>query len=645
MAPNQDDADIVDSTRLALGVSRAREALLSRQTATGAWNGELRTNVLHDAEDLLLRQFLGIRTETETQETARWIRLQQRRDGAWSNGEGGGADLSITVAGYLVLRIAGDRADAEHIARARQYINESGGLAATSMFLRTWLAVFGLWSWRLVPSLPPQLIYGQRWPLSIYRFSSWVRTLVVPMMIVGALRPVRDLGVDLGEELVPGTPNRLPPPAKVLRAFRRLPFARHAVKRAEKWILDRQEADGSWFSSRPPVAWGCVALSALGYPNDHPVVVAAIQSLEGLTFRADTADGPIRRAVIFNGHNWDTAGAVIALTDAGMDACEPELARAGEYLLGQQVRERGDWSVARPHLETGGWPFFGGNQGYPDVDDTAMVVQALCRLRGAPANARIDRAVGTGLSWAMGMQCEGGGWAAFDADNTSDLAEKLLTYTTATDRPCAEITGHVLEALRDASANTPGRVRDAVDYLIRTQGADGSWPGRWMVHHIYGTSAALCGFASAGIAPTEPSVTRAVEWLESHQNSDGGWGEDLATLTVPDRVGHGVSTPSQTAWALLGLLAVGGRQWTSTRRGVEWLLGCHRADGTWDECQSVGVIGGGKVGYIPLRYDLSRLIWPTMALGRYLRSRPGAPQADGQVVRYAFIPSFRDGDH
>ena len=441
------------------------------------------------------------------------------------------------------------------------------------------------------------------------------------MMIVGAVRPVRDLGVDVGGELVPGTPDRVPPPAKVLKALRRLP-SRRAIKRAENWILERQEADGSWFSSRPPVAWGCIALSALGYPNDHPVVAAAIRSLDDLTFRSDTVDGPIRRAVIFNGQTWDTAGCVIALTDAGMDPGEPELGHAAEYLLGQQVTKRGDWSVARPDLATGGWPFFGGNQGYPDVDDTSLAVQALCRLRGRRHGDRIDYAVDTGLAWATGMQCEDGGWAAFDADNTSNLADKLLTYTTATDRPCAEITGHVLEALHAAGADAPERVREGVDYLIRTQGADGSWPGRWMVHHVYGTSAAVCGLLSAGVAPTNPSVTRAVEWLESHQNTDGGWGEGLASLTAPDRIGRGDSTPSQTAWALLGLLAAGGQRWTSTRRGIAWLLARQRPDGTWDEAQSVGVIGGGKIGYIPLRYDLSRVIWPTMALGRYLRTAP-----------------------
>jgi squalene-hopene/tetraprenyl-beta-curcumene cyclase len=605
---------------VAAAVERARGALLSLQLPDGSWDAELHTSVIHDVEDLLLRQFLGIRRAGETVESARWIRSQQRPDGTWSNSPGGPPELSVTVAGYIALRLAGDGPDADHLVRARDFIGGAGGVAATTVFVRTWLALFGQWPWASLPAMPPQFMYlPRRFPLSIYSFASWVRTVSVPMMVIGATRPRAELGLDIGAELPTGGPRRLPPPARVVRSLRRLPLRRRGLRAAARWIEERQEQDGSWYSSRPPVVWSVIALRALGYPVSHPVIETALASLDRLTIRTNGASGPSRRAVIFRGANWDTATAVMALTAAGRGPDDQELLRAGRYLLGQQVTVRGDWSSSRPRLPAGGWTFFRGNQRYPDVDDTAMVLQALRRIDLSADHSAVEDAVRRGTTWMVGMQCRGGGWAAFDADNTSKVPDRLLTYTAATDRPCPEITAHVLDSVLEEEPADKRVVAAAVAYLLRTQLPDGSWAGRWMVHHVYASAAAVAGLRRAGLPLSHPAITRAVGWLEAHQNDDGGWGEDLRSFTDPAWVGRGSSTASQTAWALLGLLAADPAG-TSVRRGVAWLLERQRPDGNWDEAGATGVIGGGT-GYIPLRYDLSRLVWPLMALGGYARQQ------------------------
>ncbi len=390
---------------------RAADQLLSLQEAAGYWKGELETNVTMDAEDLLLRQFLGVRTPSASEESARWIRRQQRPDGTWANFYGGPPDVSTTIEAYVALRCVGDGADEAHMAKAAAFIREAGGLPASRVFTRIWLALFGLWRWDELPSMPPEMIYLPRWaPLNIYDFSCWARQTVVALTIVGAIRPCRPLGFDL-DELEPGDPAPAAPAAsghpwhsrpgalrlldRVLHRYDRhplRPLRRAAIRRAERWILARQEADGSWGGIQPPWVYSLLALHLLGRPIDDPVVRAGLQGLDGFTIVEQTPDGPLRRLEACQSPVWDTALAIIALSDTDVPPDHPALVRAADWLVAEEITARGDWAVRRPHLAPGGWAFEFANDHYPDTDDTAEVVLALRRVsrRATIAGALAD---------------------------------------------------------------------------------------------------------------------------------------------------------------------------------------------------------------------------------------------------------------
>jgi len=603
--------------------------LRGRQDAQGWWKGELQTNVTMDAEDLLLREFLGIRDAGLTEEAARWIRSQQRDDGSWATFYGGPGDLSTTIEAWVALRLAGDSPAASHMAQAEQFVKAHGGLERSRVFTRMWLAMFGLWPWEELPNLPPELIFLPRWfPLNIYDWGCWARQTIVPLTIVCTLRPVRSLpfGVDelrtgptsLRREAVPrpllswgGFFQRTD---KVLHAYARRPvrlLRRAAMRRAAEWILARQEADGCWGGIQPPWVYSILALHLLGYSLDHPALRVGIDGLERFVIREQTPDGWVRRLEACQSPVWDTCLAMTALLDAGVPADDPALLRARDWLLGEEVRVRGDWAIRRPNLKPGGWAFEFHNDNYPDTDDTAEVILALRRLPLADRSP-LDR----GIAWLLGMQSKDGGWGAFDADNTQKLCTKLpfCDFGEVIDPPSADVTAHVVEALAAEGLADGVACRRGVKWLLDNQEPDGSWFGRWGANYVYGTGGVVPALIAAGVAADSLSIRRAVRWLERHQNDDGGWGEDLRSYEDRGWAGRGESTASQTAWALLALLAAGERS-EAVERGVEWLCATLRPDGSWDEPQFTGT---GFPGDFYLNYHLYRQIFPISALGRYL---------------------------
>jgi squalene-hopene/tetraprenyl-beta-curcumene cyclase len=639
-------------------LARARDHLLGLQHDQGWWQGELETNVTMDAEDLLLREFLGVRTAEQTQAAARWIASQQRDDGTWANFYGGPGELSTTVEAYLALRLAGHEPQAPHLARAAAWIRDQGGIPATRVFTRIWLALFGEWSWDDLPVMPPELIYLPAWfPFNVYDWACWARQTIVPLTIVGALRPATPLPFGLKELWPAGSgPIRIgrrdrrkdpvwaavfggldrvlhvyerrgrsssPRPGRRLRRHPATPGAapvravrRAAIRRCAEWIVARQEADGCWGGIQPPWVYSLIALRLLGYDLDHPVMRRGLAALDRFTITEDTADGPVRRMEACQSPVWDTVLAMIALADAGLPADDPALVRATDWMLEEEIAGPGDWQVRRPALAPGGWAFEFDNDNYPDIDDTAEVVLALRRVRGSGPDARRKAAISRGLTWMAGMASADGGWAAFDADNTSRLVAKLpfCDFGAVTDPPSADVTAHVVEALAAMGQAGSRAARRGVVWLLRAQESDGSWFGRWGANYVYGTGAVVPALIAAGVQPGKPAIRRAVAWLQQHQNPDGGWGEDMRSYDDPSLAGHGASTASQTAWALLALLAAGDAG-PAADAGIRWLAEHQRSDGTWDEPQFTGT-GFPRDFY--LNYHLYRLVFPVSALGRYL---------------------------
>jgi len=634
-------------------LDRAVGHLTALQHPAGWWQGELETNVTMDAEDLLLREFLGIRTPEDTEAAARWIRSVQRADGTWANFRGGDGDLSTTVEAYVALRLAGDQPDATHMALAADWITSRGGIAATRVFTRIWLALFGEWPWDKLPVMPPEMIYLPRWlPLNVYDWACWARQTIVPLTVVCSLRPVRSLPFSLDElDTLPGqrVPARRPgrnAPGGVGKpdlwavVFNGLDRALHryqrhvghlgpatalrtaAFRRCADWIVARQERDGCWGGIQPPWVYSLIALHLLGYGLEHPVIRRGLDGLDRFTVWEDGPDGKMRRLEACQSPVWDTVLAMIALADAGLSASHPALQSAARWVLAEEIRGPGDWQAQRPGLAPSGWAFEFDNDGYPDVDDTAEVVLALGRVE-QPDDAMANQAgaaVARALTWLTGMQSRDGGWGAFDADNTSRLVTKLpfCDFGEVVDPPSADVTAHTLEALAAAGLGASRPARRAVAWLLRAQEPDGSWFGRWGANYVYGTGAVVPALIAAGVLPDKPCIQRAVQWLVDHQNPDGGWGEDLRSYTDAAWVGRGESTASQTAWALLALLAAGGEDaLASADRGVAWLAATQRADGTWDEPQFTGT---GFPGDFYINYHLYRLVFPVSALGRYLGS-------------------------
>jgi squalene-hopene/tetraprenyl-beta-curcumene cyclase len=599
----------------------AVERLLGLQKEGGWWVGELESNVTMTAQHLLLHEFLGIRDDETTRRCANELLARQRPDGLWAIYWGGEPDLAATLESYAALRLAGLDADDERLAAARRFCEERGGIGGARVFTRIWLALFGLWPWDAIPQIPPELVLMKPWmPLSVYDFACWARQTVVPLTVVLHYRPVRNLPperacheLNLGAVPRKATVGLLSDRALAWYAAQRVqPGRERALAHAERWIIDRQELDGSWGGIQPPWVWSLIALACRGHGLESPYVSRGLAGWkrfmveEGDRLRPEACQSPV----------WDTGLALLALRAADVPAEEPALEHAAHWLVVEEIRERGDWAVRRPGVEAGGWAFEYDNDLYPDIDDAAIVALALEELgHGRPSIERACR-------WMAGMQSANGGWGAFDADNDAQWLYKIpfCDFGAVTDPPSADVTAHVVELLARGEGYEEN-VRRGVDYLLREQEEDGSWFGRWGVNYVYGTGAVLPALQAAGLPPGHPAIRRAVAWLEAHQNADGGFGEDCRSYDLGEAGlawrGRGESTPSQTAWALLALVAAGEARSGCATRAVAWLAENQRPDGGWDEDFFTGT---GFPRDFLINYHLYREVWPVLALGRVRRA-------------------------
>lgn len=619
---------------LAHAIDRAVGWLLSHQYPEGYFWGELESNATITAEHLFLTHILGIGSPELWDKIARQLREWEREDGSWANWYGGPGDLSTAVEAYLALKLAGVDPASEEMERARGWILSRGGVEKARVFTKIWLALLGEWPWEATPMLPPELVLLPSWfPVNPYSFASWARGTILPLAILRVKRPVYPIPerARIDELFLRGRGNAdysLPRKKsawgrffsvtdELLRAYERVhirPLRRRALKRAEEWIVERQEADGCWGGIQPPWVYSLIALHALGYPRESPVMRKGVAGFDRYaieeegTWRLQSCISPV----------WDTGLAMIALHDAGLPRDHPALVKAGEWLLSEQIFVGGDWQVkctARP----GGWAFEFDNDIYPDTDDTSVVLMALQGTE-LPEKAK-EFALSRGRDWLLGMQSGNGGWGAFDRNNTQVFLREIpfADFGELLDPPSVDVTAHIVEFLGRMGHRPGFRPLDrALRYIFREQEPDGPWYGRWGVNFIYGTGYVLPALQACGFPLDDPRVRKAVGWLLARQNEDGGWGEDVLSYHEPELRGRGPSTASQTAWALLALIAAGEAGSEPVRRGIVYLVRTQREDGTWDEPYFTGT--GFPTDFM-IRYHLYRHVFPLMALGRAREAR------------------------
>ncbi|MEN6366839.1 MAG: squalene--hopene cyclase [Thermoguttaceae bacterium] len=586
--------------------------LVDRQHDGGYWVGVLESNSCMEAEWLLAMHFLGIPNDPKQDRVVRGIWRAQRPDGSWEvyrNAPAG--DINTTVECYAAMRAVGHAADDPRLVRARQWIGEHGGLSAVRVFTRYWLALIGEWPWDATPALPPELVALPAWfPVSIYRFAAWARATLVPLCVLSARRPVRPLPPEARlDELFPNGRRRfdfsIAPRNKLvswesvfvaidraLKLYMRLPVqpGREAsVRLAVEWILKHQDADGAWGGIQPPWIYALMAMHVEGYPLTHPAVAKGLDAFNA--HWAVERDGALYLQAS-ESPVWDTIWAVLAMVESGhAERNAAAIDRGVAWLLGQQSTTPGDWAVhTRPNTPCGGWAFQRANVAYPDVDDTAVAMLTLAKIKRCATNRpSLDAALRRATDWVLAMQCSNGGWASFDRNNTSRLVTKIpfCDFGEVIDPPSVDVTAHVVEALAylDFTAQDV-RVRRAVRFILKEQESDGSWFGRWGVNHIYGTAAVLPALTAVNVRG--PFLDRAADWLTAHQNADGGWGETPVSYADDRMRGVGESTPSQTAWALMGLLAMESARYDAAiDRGVAFLVD-RQSEGTWQEPQYTG---------------------------------------------------------
>ncbi|MEJ2291009.1 MAG: squalene--hopene cyclase [Deinococcales bacterium] len=577
-APAAADTRVPDADPVRAAIARSQAYLLDRQHPDGYWRGELEADASVTAG--LIPVLYAVHGEVDPvrrDKAVAFVRAKQQPDGGWPAYHGGPDSLDVSIQAYFGLKLAGVPADDPAMRRARDFVVGEGGVQRANLVTRMWLAVFGQVDYATLPTVPPELmLLPENGPFSIYDFASWSRETLVALMLVSALKPRFEVPQGRGVE-------------------------------------GHQEADGSWGGIMLPWVYALFALKALGYANDHPVMARAIAGLEDFivedehTLRLEPAVSPV----------WDTAWAVLALRESGLPADHPALQRAARWLLDREIRSRGDWRVKNPQLEAGGWAFEFANAFYPDLDDTPVVARALTSVRLPPEQEpRRRAAVRRALDWTLGMQSKDGGFAAFDRDNDLQALAHVpfSDFVPPLDPTCADVTAHALELL--ATLGERGAAyRRALDYLARTQESDGAWYGRWGVNYLYGTGLALAALAATGEDPLPTAARRAGAWLMDHQNDDGGWGETCASYEAPGPTtrGRGPSTPSQTGWALLGLMGARGADDPAVRRGVAYLLTTQRQNGDWPE---EAYTGTGFPGTFYLRYELYRSTFPLLALAR-----------------------------
>jgi squalene-hopene/tetraprenyl-beta-curcumene cyclase len=630
----------VDPAALQAAIGRATDAVFARQHEAGWWWAELQSNVTMTAELLLLHRVWGTFDRVPRAAAERYFRAEQRANGSWELAYGDGGELSVTIEAYLGLRMLDIPATDPALVRAREFILARGGITKSRIFTKMHLALAGAYDWAGLPSLPPWLMMlPDRGPFSIYDLSSWARGSTVPLMIVFDKKPVygeplvldelyaegranaRFALPDVGDDLLARAFNGIDAVLQWMERNDLVPFRKQGLERAERWTVERQEATGDWAGIIPAMLNAMLALRALEYDVNDPVVVRGFAALDGFTIAADGA----YRVQPCVSPVWDTAIAMRALVDAGVDPGDERLVRAATWLLDKQIVNRyGDWAVKNRTGKPGGWAFEFENAWYPDVDDSAMVVMALAAVRH-PEPDRMRAAIERGAQWIASMQCKPGGWGAFDVDNDKDWLNRIPygDLKAMIDPNTADVTARVLEMLARANLRfEPPRFARGLAYLLAEQEPDGAWFGRWGVNYVYGTSGALAALGpTQGGRAIDRAVVRGAVWLKSVQNADGGWGETTASYRDPAQRGIGPSTASQTAWGLIGLLAAAERLpeiadafEPAMERAAAYLVREQRADGNWDEPEFTGT---GFPQHFYLNYHYYRLSFPLSALGRY----------------------------
>jgi squalene-hopene/tetraprenyl-beta-curcumene cyclase len=628
----------------------AQSYLLSIQKPEGYWIGELMVDSTLVSDTVAYHHWDG-KIDAEWQRKAvNHILSMQLPDGGWNIYFGGPSEVNATIKAYLALKLAGLPVTDPRMLRAREVALSLGGVPRMNTFSKLYLALLGLYPWEYVPTIPCEVILIGKWfHVNFWEMSNWSRAMLVPLAIINHFKPTRPPGnnVNLNELYPQGFHERdlaLPPdPDRLswrnfflwldrLHKFAELfaqnnihPFRKRALKKAERWMLERFEGSDGLGAIFPAMLNALIALKALGYADDHPQVLRAENELKKLEH--ETAD-TVRIEPCFS-PVWDTAIVTMCLRESGVPADDPKLKRATEWLMNKEIRLRGDWQYKNPaKVESSGWVFEYNNKWNPDVDDTAMVLLAL-RLVPTDDPKKRDECFQRGFKWMMTFQCKDGGWAAFDKDCTKNVLEKVpfADHNAMLDPECADITARILELLgyEGWSLDHPQVVR-ALKYIREQQEDDGSWYGRWGVNYIYGTWQVLRGLRAINVNMKQPWLLRARAWLESVQHADGGWGERCNTYDDPVFKGQGPSTASQTAWAVMGLCTFDDPSLPSLRRGIEYLIHTQNADGSWSEDETTGT-GFPRVFY--LKYDMYRNAWPVLAFSTYRKLLERAARQHG----------------
>ena len=631
----QQAAEAIAQRAAAEAIAKSQNYLLSIQNRAGYWWAELESNVSITSEVVLLHKIWGTDRERPLHKVEAYLRSQQREHGGWELFYGDGGELSTTVEAYMALKLLGVPETDPAMLRAKTFILERGGISRTRIFTKIHLALIGCYSWRGIPSLPPWvMLLPEQFPFNIYELSSWARSSTVPLLIVLDRKPVFqvDPKISLDELYAEGVANvryeltrqsdwtdifiALDDVFKFAENLNLVPFREEGIKAAEKWILERQEVTGDWGGIIPAMLNSLLALRCLDYDVADPIVYRGLKAVDNFAivtedaYRMNCCISPV----------WDTAWAMRSLIDSGLPPDHPAIVQAGEWLLDKQILDYGDWAVKNKQGKPGAWAFEFDNRFYPDVDDTAVVVMALAAAQ-LPNEPLKQAAIARAVNWIASMQCQEGGWGAFDMDNNQDWLNAIPygDLKAMIDPNTADVTARVLEMLGLCTASMDADKKErGLAYLIREQEADGSWFGRWGVNYIYGTSGALSALALVAPQSHRHSIERGAAWLVGCQNSDGGWGETCRSYNDSALKGKGTSTASQTAWALIGLMAAGEAtgKWASDAiaRGIDYLIATQQPDGIWNESEFTGT---GFPGHFYLKYHLYQQYFPLIALGRY----------------------------
>jgi squalene-hopene/tetraprenyl-beta-curcumene cyclase len=620
------------ASRLERAIERGAAHLVSLRDERGYWQGELEADTTLESDYIYYLFVLGKAAPVRIAKLANYVRARQLQDGGWSIYPGGPSELNATCKAYFALKLAGDSPDSSHLSRAREIIHRLGGLEFTNSYVRFYLALVGAVGWELVPSIPPELMLLPNWFfINIYEMSSWTRGIVIPMGILSAVRPdfrlpeharVDELFKDAGHKTAAfDWSDRLiswknfflavDRGLKLYEKFPWKPLRQRALRESKQWMLEHMERTEGLAAIYPAMMNSIFALIALGHGPDDPVTWREIKEFSNFeieeedTIRLQPCVSPV----------WDTCIAMVALEEAGIAPDHPSLVKSAEWMLSKQVLGPGDWQIKNKDAEPGGWAFEFRNDYYPDVDDTAFVLMALQRVK-FPDPKRMEGAIRRGLQWLLSMQNRDGGWGAFDRDNDRKFLCNIpfADHNAMIDPSTADVTARVVECLGRFGwpAEHPA-IQRAVKFLLKDQDRDGSWFGRWGVNYVYGTSGVLRALETVGMT-AQGYCQRAVAWLRQVQKPDGSFGESLRSYDELHTKGQGPSTPSQTAWGLIGLLAGTDTADPAITKAVNYLVSEQISDGSWKEDDFTGT---GFPGVLYLKYHLYRNSFPVYALARY----------------------------